>query len=178
VRRLVERNFETVALAVVALAWSGVFYVGHYLDNDRTVLENLRNSHTAVYAAIASLFGTIFGFTVTAISIILAFAQSSKLVILRGSRHWRKLWSIFTRGVWVSSSVAIMALIGLVFDRDARPEPSLTYAMIFALMLGVVRLFLIAWAFQKLVIIMVRPDPPDDVRQTEIEGFEEAARLR
>ena len=179
-RRYVERHFELVALLVVALVWAGIFYSAHRLDGDKTALDILKGNRTAVYAALAGLFGTMFGFAITAISIILAFAQSPKLTILRASRHWRKLWSIFTRAIWILSGVAIAAVIGLIFDRDSTPKVAVTYAVTFMVLLGIARLILVGWAFEKLVLIMTQPEPArDDWQRNRFStGIEEPAAVR
>jgi hypothetical protein len=177
-RRYAERHFEVVAFTAVALFWGGIFYAGHHLDSDKTVLEILKGNRAVVYGALAGLFGTIFGFAITAISIILAFAQSPKLVILRSSRHWRGLWSIFTRGLWTLSGVAIAAVVALIFDKDSSPRLPVSYAVLFTSLLGVARLILVAWAFQKLVFVMTQPEQRESGWQREVAIEEEPAHVR
>ena len=176
-RRFAERHFEIVDFTVVALLWSAAFVIGHGFDHDAMILEVLKGNRVAVYAALGGLFGTIFGFAITAISIILAFAQSPKLLILRRSRYWKTLWAIFTRGIWTLMGVAMVAIVALTFDKDSRPKVLITYGLLLAVFVGVAKLCRIIWAFQKLVFIVTQPDPHEGAWEQELATLEGSSRL-
>jgi hypothetical protein len=89
-RAFLERHFEIFDFAIVALVSATVFWWGHWPDRDGTILRIMNGSRAAVYAAIVGLFGTIFGFALTAMSIVLAFAESPRLVVLERPNRSRE----------------------------------------------------------------------------------------
>ncbi len=176
--RFAERHFELVDFGLVILASSAVFIAGHVIDHDVTLLDILKGNRAPVYGTLAALFGTMFGFAMTAISIILAFGQSPKLSILRNSRHWRTMWGIFTRGLRILISAAIVAVLALTFDKDSRPLVLVTYGTMFAVFLGFAKLCRIIWAFQNLIFVMTQPERQTDRWRQDLATLEEPTHVR
>ncbi len=67
-RGFLERHFAAIDLAVVLLASGLIFIWSHWLNRDAALLSTLGGNRVAVYGAVAGLFGTIFGFALTAMS--------------------------------------------------------------------------------------------------------------
>jgi hypothetical protein len=169
-RAFLERHFETVDRIAVAALAGLLFAYSHYLDHDAGVLGMFAGNRTAVYGAIIGLFGTIFGFGLTAMSIVLAFAESPRLRILRRSRHWATLWRVFTRGLRTFIIVALVALGGIILDRDRAPRLWVVYVVVLFVLLGIMRVYRVLWAFENLTLIMNRPEQNEEEqhdRETE-----------
>ena len=134
------------------------------------VLGVLGGNRAAVYGTVARLFATVFGFGLTATSIVLAFAKSPRLDILRESRQWGTMWRVFTCGLGTFMIVTFAGFLGMLLDRDRAPQPLVAYAIMLLLLLGIVRLYRLFWAFKNLIFIMIRPERTDqaqNVRETE-----------
>ena len=123
-RLFLERHFEIIDQAVVLALALMVFVLSHVVDHDAFVLVLLGGNRIAIYAVIVGLFGTIFGFALTAMSIVLAFAESPRLRTLRESRHWATLWRVFTRGIRTFLLVALVGLVAIIVDRERRQHHS------------------------------------------------------
>jgi len=55
-------------------------------------------------------------------------------------------------------AAALLALGGIIFDRDRHPLPLLMYLIAFFVFLGLMRLYRILWAFEKLITVLVHPE--------------------
>ena len=75
-RLFLERHFEMLDRLAVAATAVVLFVYGHYVDHDAMVLGVLGGNRAAVYGTVARLFATVFGFGLTATSIVLAFAKA------------------------------------------------------------------------------------------------------
>jgi hypothetical protein len=169
-RAFVERHFETLDRLLVAAVAVLLFAYGHYVDRDATVLAVLSGNRTAVYGTVTRLFATVFGFGLTSMSIVLAFAQSPRLDVLRRSKQWATMWRVFTQGLGTFIVVAFAGFVGMLVDRDRAPQPLVAYGTNLLLLLGAVRLYRLLWAFKNLVFIMIRPhqsESEQDLRGTE-----------
>jgi hypothetical protein len=156
VQSFAERHFERIDRAAAIAGVLALLVWARAYSGEASLLQLLKQNRPSIYSGIARLFGTVFGFALTAMSITLAFAQSPRLDILRRSRQWATLWRVFTRGIRVFVIVALLGLAGIIFDRDEQPLLLLTYTVAFFVLLAVIRLFRILWAFENLIAIMTR----------------------
>jgi hypothetical protein len=70
------------------IKWSSGFLMGNQvLDGNRS----------AVYGALASIFGSLLGFVITALSIIIGYSANDKLQFLKKTRHYSTLWKVLTK---------------------------------------------------------------------------------
>lgn len=130
----------------------GLQYVGGIVTNNRG----------AIYGALVSLFGTMLGFSIATVSIVLGFAGSERLLILRQSKHYPVLWTVFTSANAVLGLATIVALIGLVCDRDTKPVHLLMHLNILFLLLSLARIYRCVWVLEKIIKIITKPVPPDN----------------
>lgn len=156
-----ERNFIAIDLVIAITGAVSLFIWARVYNGELCVLQLLRGNRTAAYAAIGRLFGTLFGFALPAISIALTNSQSEKLDLLRKTKQWATLWRVFTGALRVFALVALLALSGIIFDRDEHPRPLLTYLIVFFVLLGLMRLYRILWAFERLIAVLIRPKSPE-----------------
>lgn len=57
-----------------------------------------------MYGTLASIFGALLGFVITAISIVFGFSSMAQVDVVRGSRHYQTLWRIFLQTTWVMAA--------------------------------------------------------------------------
>jgi hypothetical protein len=161
-RKFAEKHFIAIDYMIAFAGAASLVIWAHVYSGEPQVLRLLHGNRTAVYAAIGRLFGTLFGFALPAISIALTNSQSEKLAVLRKSKQWATLWRVFIGALWVFAIVALLALGGIIFDRDEQPLPSLTYLIFSFFLLGLMRLYRILWAFEKLIGVLVQTEISKD----------------
>ena len=74
------------AIPAVAIA---VYLTG--FDGGSKVDDFLEGNRTNVYRTTATISGTLLGFSIAAVSLVLTFVTSERLALLRGSPHFPSL---------------------------------------------------------------------------------------
>src|SRR5712692_10055225 len=82
----------------------------------------LNGNRSVVYGALASIFGTLLGFVITALSIIIGYSANEKFEFLKKSNHYSTLWDVLIKTIRALSLATAAMIIGLVFDRDSSPN--------------------------------------------------------
>lgn len=137
-------------LSLLFCAWSefankGAFVTSYFAD----IREPL-------YGALVALFGSLLGFSITAVSIVLGYANSDKLEIVRKSSHYSDLWNTFRSAIKVLALATISALVGLIFDKDGAPNNIVLYFNVFMTILSFFRIGRCVWVFEYIIAIVTK----------------------
>lgn len=115
--------------------------------------ETLKGNRGAVYGALASIFGSLLGFSITAVSIVLGFSTTERLAVVRESKHYPTLWKVFTATIRTLGFATVVALLGLILDRDSSPMKSVLYLTVFSTMLATFRLGRCVWVLENVITL-------------------------
>jgi hypothetical protein len=133
---------------VVALAfalWAARLGGGAVVD------ETLKGNRATMYGAIASICGSLLGFTIAAVAIVLGYASNERLVIVRESRHYATLWRVFIAAMRSLGLATVVALAGLILDREAAPLPVVLYVCAGTTVLAALRVARCLWVFERVI---------------------------
>jgi hypothetical protein len=117
----------------------------------------LRGNRGALYGTLASMFGSLLGFTIAAISIVLGYATSDRLAIVRESRQYPTLWRVFIAAMRALGAATVVALAGLVLDRDAAPLYAVLDLCVWTATLAALRLARCLWVFEQVIGLVTAP---------------------
>ena len=153
-----KRNFLAIDEIIVIILVI-VFTVWVFCFGGETIVVGLLNCNRAnLYRTAAPIFASLLGFSITATSIILGFSSSSRLAVLRNSRHYSTLWKIFKSTIWSLAVVTVCALVCLVWDRDDTPLLYLTIIFIYLVLRVLFRMGRVLWVLEKIIeLIAVSP---------------------
>lgn len=161
IRRVYRRHFLgmdfslAVFLTCLVILWSYVF-------NGESIIDDMLQEKRAVIYRTTAMAGiSLLGFSLTVTSIVVGFASSERLGILRGSRHYPTLWRTFFQTIYAFGFLSMSAFICLLFDRDDDPIPWLGIPLIFFFILSVLRLHQSIRMLQPLVRIVSGPSLHD-----------------
>ena len=155
-KRFWEAHFLPMEFAL-ALVLSLLFSIwSEKVNAGSFVTTLLKDNREALYAALVALFGSLLGFSITAVSIVLGYANSDKLEIVRKSAHYADLWSTFRSAIKVLAFATITSLIGLILDRDALPNNLILYVNIFASILSFLRIGRCIWVLENIIAIVTK----------------------
>ena len=116
----------------------------------------LQNNRGALYGTLASIFGSLLGFAVTATSIVLGFSSSSSLRIVRESVHYATLWRVFLATIRTLGFATVVSLVGLVFDRDDAPWHWVLYFVVLAFLLSCLRIARSVWVLERVIGLVTK----------------------
>lgn len=140
----------SIAFLVWILRFNGAVAVGSILQGNRS----------AIYGALAAIFGSLLGFGITALSIIVGYSTSERFDFLRKSKHYHTLWDILISTIRVLSISTIVMLIGLIFDRDNSPQYLILCGSVFVAVLSLFQLWNCLWVLEQVIrIITVERQP-------------------
>ena len=151
-------HFLGAELAVALLAGAAFALWDYQFGGARLINTLLGGNRAAIYGALASLWGSLLGFTLAAVSIALGFASSDRLAIVRESKHYAILWRIFTATMRGLSLATGVALAGLIADRDAAPVQALLCLCATTSLLAALRVARTIWVFERIIALVTAPD--------------------
>ena len=123
----------------------------------RLVDAVLVGNRSAIYGTLASICASLLGFTIAAIAIVLGYAASDRLAIVRESRQYTTLWAVFSATMRALGLTTVTALAGLVLDRDAAPVSLVLYLCVGASVLAALRIARCLWVFEQVIALVTAP---------------------
>ena len=154
---LIDNNFLLISLLVSALATAALVIWSEKYHGKAVLFEVLKNNRSAVYGALATIFGSLLGFVITAVSVVVGFTASDRLTIVRESKHYPALWASFTHTIKVLGLATLTSLAALIVDRDNNPQCYMAYINCFTSILAVLLLCRSIWALENIVAIVAKP---------------------
>lgn len=130
----------------------------------------VRGNRSALYTLVASISGSLLGFTFTGITILLALADNKKLGILTMSPHYSYIYKVYIRTIWVLAVATIVGLVALVMDKDDSPCCIFLYLNLWLIILICFRLYRCLWILENIIKIALTKKEPI---QLEEEGNEQ-----
>ncbi len=150
-------NFLVFELAV-AVVVSAVFVIWVEVWGGRSIVENaLAGNRAQVYGVVASIFGALLGFAITTASIVLGFASTERLAVVRESPHYGTVWKVFVSAIRWIGVATLVALIGLIIDRDRDPEIVVLYASVLTALIASLRLMRCVWVLENVIELVTAP---------------------
>jgi hypothetical protein len=154
-RQVWDIHFLGLELLISFLAFILFVIWVFYFSGSVVVDSILKANRSAVYGTLASIFGSLLGFVITALSIIIGYSTSEKFAFLRKSKHYPTLWNVFVSTIEALSVTTIMMVAGLVFDHDISPNHLILSLCVFTFLLSLLRLISCVWVLKLVIRIVV-----------------------
>lgn len=153
--RLAYRKHFLAAEFVLAVALTVAFALWLALCDGMNFLEPvLCERRTALYGTLAALFGSLLGFVLASVAIVLSLHDNEKLSLIRNSRHYGALWQIFKASMRALASATVVSLAALLLDRQSTPNPLVLVLLFGAVTLSALRLARVVWALEGLISVV------------------------
>ena len=150
-------GIEALVAVVLAVAF-GVWFA--FCGGTSFIDEFTHENRTDIYTTTAGIAGTLLGFSITAVSLILTFISSERLAILRGSPAYRVLWKTFFQTIGVLGLLTITSLVCLIVDKDGAPAVWFAIPLsfyFFSMILSVLRFYRVVWILERIVNLLTKP---------------------
>jgi hypothetical protein len=148
-----KRHFLFAEFAAsVAMAATAVCAI-ELLGGRQPLMDTLRGVRASVYSTIASLAGSLLGFVLAAVSIIMIFGQMPRMKLVKDSGQYVTIFNVYFQSILWLAVATMWAVVGLLLDTDAVPRRWITYAMLWLVILVIVRMYRCVWVLQEVTKI-------------------------
>ena len=162
-----RRYFLEVETLIAVLPSIGLAIWLGFFEGMPVVNDLISGNRANIYRTSATIAGTLLGFSITVASLVLNFASSPRLALVRRSRHYPKLWKTFFQTIRCLGGLTIIALVCLTWDKENEPLTWLIIPLLLFLSLSIVRLVRVIWILEQIIGIVSRPSPAGDRGTTQ-----------
>ena|SRR5437763_5703101 len=156
IKQLWDTHFLGFGL-ILSILGGILFTIWVFRFSGSVVVESiLHGNRSAVYGALASIYGSLLGFVITALSIIIGYSTNEKFEFLRKSKHYPTLWKVLISTIRALSAATIVMVISLVFDRDGSPQYLIFCVCVFTILLSLFRLWSCIWVLENVILIIIQ----------------------
>ena len=146
-----KRNFLSFEF-LLSILYSGCIIILMNLFYDQsTILNWIKTSKSEIYPLIATIGGTLLGFVITGVSIIMAFSESEKLKPLRESKQYKTLFEVYFSTIKFLAITTILGIIGVIIN--AEYSIIIFYLTIWSVIISFFRLWRCMWILENIVEI-------------------------
>ena len=155
-----EAHFLSLHLAIGAVFGMSVAIAVESSDTELAT-KYFKQFRSALYAALVSAFGALFGFVITSMSIIATWVKKKAFIELRKQKTYPQLWDIYRSAVRWLGGTTTMAVVALLWDTDEYPCRTMWYIIAAMCSITFLRLYRCVWVLELLIGIIAAPIPPD-----------------
>jgi hypothetical protein len=158
-RRHYGAHFLGYDLVLALLSSALVVSAVELLWGRSQVIQTLNGTRQGIYGALASIAGSLLGFSITTVPIVMGFIQVSELQILRESPHHQTLYTVFFSPIKCLSLAVAFPLIGLLMDRDNAPCIRVCYAVLPITAVAMMRRYRSMGALDRVIQLAIARQP-------------------
>ena len=155
-RRWWEAHFFILEFVLAVVIGLGFVVWSEAFDKRQFLFMLTLDNRESIYGTLASLFGSMLGFSITAVSIVLGYVANDKMAIVRKSKKYNELWEVFKSAIRILGASTIMALFGLFFDKSGTTNLLIFYVNIVFSVLSLFRVARCVWVLENIIAIVTR----------------------
>jgi|GEM_PF-1837703 len=167
--KIYNKHFLTADLLVaIAIAIVAILFLRQQFSYDE-IDTTISTNKTVIYPVIASIGGTLIGFVITGISIIIAFSESGseKFKLLKNSAHYKDVYDVYFSSIRSLAITVIISIIGIFLSGNWQTPINISsylivksydslvlYIAIIASTISLFRIYRCVWALEKIVNLL------------------------
>lgn len=157
--RLWREHFLVAEAGASAVPAVGVAIWFAFFGGESCIEDFIDGNRANIYRTTATIAGTLLGFSIAVASLVLSFASSERLAVLRRSKHYPALWKTFFQAIRLLGALTVTALVCLIWDKENAPLTWLVIPLLLFASLAAVRLLRVIWILEQIVTIVGKPSP-------------------
>lgn len=147
-KRFLLVEFVLSIVLTVAFLW----LINKY-DLQDDVMNILNGSRSSLYGAIAGVAGSLLGFVITGLSILLVTGNSEGMRALRASMHYHQIFKVFLNTSKYLGLLVVLSLISLIIDRDNSPVLQMNLVVLWGVVIVTFRILRCLWVLENIIRI-------------------------
>jgi len=155
-----RRHFLWAELCLALIVTLGFSLSRDHFGGWIPVMNVLKDNRSAIYQTATSIFGSLLGFAIAALSLLISFSGSPSLKLVQESNHYPTLWKTFAAANRALGLATVASFLALIFDRDRSPSRLIFFAVFYAAMLAALRVARCIWILEQVVRVVAGKTKP------------------
>jgi len=142
---------------LLSLVIVGLFFlIVQKFGLQEAIVEVMEGNRCSIYGLLASVAGSLLGFVLTGVAIMLALADSNKLGILTQSKHYTYIYKVYMSTVKSLALTTVLSIIAVLYDREQSPNAVMLYLVLWAVILSIFRVIRCVWILEQIIKIATK----------------------
>ena len=145
-------ELELVLAVCLTISFAGWLW---WYDNSQIVLDGFLGDHrVSLYRTLATVSGTMVGFSMTVAALVLTRVATERFQLLRSGRsgkNYEALWKTYTQAVKCLGVLTIFSIAALLLDTKDSPCQLVLVPTVLFVLLSVFRISRSIWILEKLL---------------------------
>lgn len=154
---LYRRHFLWWEFAFSLILITGLISYFKLSSLEYIIYDMLNGARAPFYSAVAAVAGTLLGFSLTGVSILLTLTGVEEAALLRRSEHYPKIYSVYTSSIAFLAISTLAGIAGIVFDKDAFPNLGVFYFVLWSFIISSLRVWRCLWVLENIIAIVTKP---------------------
>ncbi len=154
--KVYKRHFLLAELIISIFIILATVYVTGCLCPQRSLENWITSNRSTIYPLVATISGTLLGFVITGVSIILAFSESDKLRLLKRSKQYRTIFTIYFSAIKYLALATVVAIVGLAVNDNL--VTLMFYLLLWSILISALRIWRCLWILWNIVEIIYKKE--------------------
>lgn len=152
-----ERSVRIRSYVIALLVSAGLLWLVRSQGWQDGLLDLLRPNRATLYGTVAQIAGSLLGFIITALSLMIAFIDEQRFRLLHQAGRYMQTMRLFFDAIAVLALLTVVALLGLLVDGDPATSRADVPAVFFLLIaLSAAGTYRCVWALYQIVNLITR----------------------
>lgn len=148
-----DKHFLAVELLISVVITLVVYFIIYFLNIEGKIMTTLNGSRAALYGTIAAVCGSLLGFVITGLSVLMVTGNSEGMKALKSSKHYKEIFRVFFSTSKYLGLLVVISLITLIIDRDSSPFFSLNILVLWGVIIATFRILRCLWVLERIIEI-------------------------
>lgn len=148
------KHFLTYELIISLLISGLAIAIIQFIWSPEEVYKWMFFNKSQFYSLLATISGTLLGFIITGISVIMSLSESKKLEPATESTQFKKIFLVYFSTIKFLAFTAIVSIIGFLVNSNLI-NMCLFYLLIILAIISVFRIYRSVWVLKKIVDIII-----------------------
>lgn len=147
---LLYEFYFSIVITLFCIITVNIFDLIGFVQN---ILDGIRST---LYATIAQIAGSLLGFVIAGVSILLTMQKNENMKILECSNLYYQIFDVFISGSKILSVTTVIALLSMVFDNDKSYNYIFMYGTLWGIIISSFRTWRCLWILKHVIDLQIK----------------------
>jgi len=116
IRQYYQQHFLLFEFVLSLVSAFILILIFHFVLNESEIESWIISKSSDFYSLLATITGTLLGFVITGVAILLAFPSSERLKELQKSKHYKTIYKVYFSTIYFLALTLILSVVGFLCD--------------------------------------------------------------